>query len=157
MQIIQEWQSRDSAVYQRMLKAQQVTVPTSVNFAIPCSISEITAEMWQHSHLSRDQDSILWLFLHNGKSQLLSCWLVHHLSGLYLQNLNLLTSDMSAPQSKETFSKRQNSTQSSSQGKQQSQCCTHSNSLSINSMIRREILKALWTVPCNHHPNVQHN
>lgn len=155
MQTIQEWQSRDSAIWQKMLKAQQVTVSTPANLQYHAQFQK--PQQRCGSHLSRDWDPTLWLFFHNGKSQLLSYWLVHHLNGLCLQNLNSLTSEVPASQSKETFSKWQNSTQTSSQGRQQSQCCTHSNSLSINSIIWREISKALWTVPCNHHPNVQHN
>lgn len=145
-----------------MSKKAQSSTGKHVNpseLATPCSIPETTAEMWQHSHLSRDRDPTLWLFFCNTKSLLLLCWLGHHLNGLCLQSLTLLTSQVSASQSKEIFSKQQNSTLRNTNQltgqRQQSQCYTHSNSLSINFTIRKEILKALWTVPCNHHPNVQ--
>lgn len=157
MQIIQEWQSRDSARCQRKLKAQQVNMSIPVNlqhhaqFQKPQQRCGSTAT-WAEIEIPPSDSS-------NRKSLLLSCWLGHHLNGLCLQSLTLLTSEVSASQSKETFSKQQNSTLRNTNQltgqRQQSQCYTHSNSLSINFTIRKEILKALWTVPCNHHPNVQ--
>lgn len=157
MQIIQEWQSRNSAICQRKHKAQQVNTSIPVNlqhhaqFQKPQQRCGSTAT-WAEIEIPPSDSS-------NRKSLLLSCWLGHHLNGLCLQSLTLLTSEVSASQSKETFSKQQNSTLRNTNQltgqRQQSQCYTHSNSLSINFMIRKEILKALWTVPCNHHPNAQ--